>query len=51
MSCTKCKQKDGSSKEELTQIINSTTKAVVITMIIWTLLGAYGLYSLISKFL
>jgi hypothetical protein len=50
MSCTKCKQKGG-SKEELTEIINSTTNVVVVVIIIWTLLGAYGLYSLISKFI
>jgi hypothetical protein len=49
MSCSKCKQ-NGSSKEELTEMINSTTKAVVVIMIIWTILGAYGLYTLISKF-
>jgi len=50
MSCSKCKQNSG-SKEELTEIINSTTKAVVVIIIIWTFLGFYGLFTLISKFI
>ena len=50
MACKECKQK----KEFKEEMINSgefVSKYVIGFAIVWTILGFYGLFSLISKFL
>ena len=50
MSCTSCKEK----KELREEIIKSTefvSKGVIWFVVIWSILGLYGLVTLISKFL
>ena len=50
MSCTSCKEKKN-IKEELIKSGDFVPKGIVIFSIIWFILGGYGLYSLIIKFL
>lgn len=50
MACSECKKK----KDLRQDIINATDnieKKIVIFVIGWSILGLYGLYSLVSKFL
>ena len=50
MACSECKKK-GSTHQ---QIVDSTTgieKAAKVFVVLWTLLGLYGLYSLVRIFL
>ena len=49
MACSSCKKKE--LKEEIIKSGEFVSKGVVIFTIIWSVLGIYGLYSLISKFL
>ena len=50
MSCETCKKKN-TIKEELDKSTEFVGKGVVIFAIVWTILGLYGLYSLIHKIL
>jgi hypothetical protein len=50
MACTKCKNKE-SIKEQMDKATNGIEKSAVAFIVIWTILGLYGIYSLIVKFL
>ena len=51
MSCKTCKNKGGGTKEDIMNTVQTTKKIVFWVIGVWTVLGLYGLYSLISKFL
>jgi hypothetical protein len=50
MACSKCK-KNNKLKEEMYKSTEFLSKKIIVVFVIWTILGVYGLYSLISKFL
>ena len=50
MACSECK-KNSNLKEEINNTGKFVSKGVIITFIVWTILGIYGLISLISKFI
>jgi len=50
MGCTTCKQK-GKIKEELITSTKFIGKVVIWFTVIWTVLGVYGLITLIGKLL
>ena len=50
MACTSCKEKR-KIKEEIIESGEFINKGVIWFVIIWSLLGGYGLITLISKFL
>lgn len=50
MSCDNCKQKRD-FKNEIYESTKIVEKKVLVFVIIWFLLGLYGLYSLITKLL
>jgi hypothetical protein len=49
MACSSCKKKE--LKEEVIKSGEFVSKGVIIFAVIWSLLGIYGLYSLITKIL
>jgi hypothetical protein len=51
MACKTCKQKNNGVKEELFDTVQTTQKIVIWVIGVWFVLGAYGLYTLISKFI
>lgn len=48
MACTECKKKQ-EFREELERDNKLVSNGIVWFAIIWTILGGYGLYTLISK--
>jgi hypothetical protein len=50
MGCTKCKNKEN-IREQMDLATKGFEKGAILFITIWTLLGVYGLYSLIVKFL
>jgi hypothetical protein len=54
MACTNCKQ-NGKTREEIREELMKSTKVIgriaIIISLIWMALGAYGLITLIGKFL
>lgn len=50
MSCTSCKEKRD-IREELIKSTGFVSKGILWFVIIWSLLGVYGLVTLISKIL
>jgi hypothetical protein len=49
MACSTCKK-----KEKMDQLMNTgehMSKAAIWVLVIWSLLGFYGIYSLITKFI
>ena len=48
MACTSCKNKK-EFKEELEKTTEFVTKGVIWFALVWTLLGGYGLITLIKK--
>lgn len=48
MGCTKCKNKE-TFKEQMDNATSGIEKSAIAFIIIWTLLGLYGLVSLIDK--
>jgi hypothetical protein len=50
MSCTSCKEKRD-IKEELIKSSEFVSKGVIWFVVVWSILGIYGLITLISKFL
>lgn len=50
MSCTSCKEKKD-IREELIKSGEFVSKGIIWFVIIWSILGIYGLVTLISKFL
>lgn len=53
MSCKKCKEKNNSNHllNEVPKSFKSVEISVKIFMVLWTLLGVYGLISIINKFI
>jgi hypothetical protein len=49
MGCNKCKKKD--RMLEMERSTKFVSNAIVVFTIIWSMLGIYGLYSLIKLFL
>lgn len=49
MACSTCKKKE--KMDELMKTGEFMSKTVIWITIIWTLLGFYGVYSLITKFI
>jgi hypothetical protein len=50
MACTKCKNKE-TFKEQMNKATSGIEKSAIAFIIVWTMLGLYGIYSLIVKFL
>jgi hypothetical protein len=50
MSCTSCKEKKD-IREELMKTTKIVSKGIIWFIVIWTMLGIYGLVTLISKIL
>jgi hypothetical protein len=48
MGCTTCKEKSN-IREEMVKSGEFIPKGVIIFMIVWSILGVYGLYTLITK--
>jgi hypothetical protein len=52
MGCSNCKQKiPNETRKELMKSFEGSSKLGIWIVIIWTSLGFYGLFTLISKFL
>ena len=52
MACSNCKQKiPTETKKELMKTFDGSSKLGIWLVITWTVLGFYGLYSLIVKFI
>jgi hypothetical protein len=49
MACSNCKKKE--KMDELMKTGEFIGKAAIWVFVIWTLLGFYGVYSLITKFI
>jgi hypothetical protein len=50
MACKECKKKS-EFKEEMLKSSEFVSKGIIVFAITWTLLGLYGLVTLISKFI
>ena len=50
MACKECK-KNSSLKDEADKAGQFVSKGVIVAFVVWTILGIYGLVSLISKFI
>lgn len=50
MGCSNCKKKE-SFKKQIYESTKNTERGVIWFAVIWFLLGVYGLYSIISKFI
>jgi hypothetical protein len=50
MACSECK-KNGKLKDEANKAGQFVSKGVIIVFVTWTILGIYGLITLISKFI
>jgi hypothetical protein len=50
MACKECK-KNNRFKEEMNKSTELFSKKIIVVFVVWTILGVYGLFSLISKFL
>jgi len=48
MSCSSCKNKGG-IKEDIRDNVKTTQTVVIVAIVVWFLLGCYGVYALISK--
>jgi hypothetical protein len=50
MACSSCKKKE-TFKNEIKETGDLVSKKIVWFAIIWSILGLYGLYSLVTKFI
>jgi len=50
MACSECKKKQ-SMKEDISRVTEPFEKGVLVFVIVWGVLGLYGLVTLIGKFL
>lgn len=50
MGCSSCKKKER-FEEKYKEVTSHIGTATIVFVIIWTLLGVYGIYSLVSKLL
>jgi len=48
MACSSCKNKTN-YKDDIQESVKTTQKAVIAVIIVWFLLGCYGVYSLVTK--
>ena len=50
MACKECK-KNNRIKEEMDKSTEFLSKKIIVVFVVWTILGVYGLFCLITKFL
>jgi hypothetical protein len=50
MACSECK-KNNKLKEEANKAGQFVSKGVIVAFVVWTILGIYGLVSLVYKFI
>jgi hypothetical protein len=51
MACSNCKQQKIKIKEDIQDSVSSISKIVVWVVVVWVVLGIYGLVTFIGKFL